>query len=113
MVTPFMSVEDYLRRKIERVRKEQGITLTFIAGTMGISIYALEQFRKGLNQRGLDVDQAEQLNILLGGSPFIPRKERMDTWHSSDRTYDLNAVTRTQAYKKKRSQRRKAREAAR
>jgi transcriptional regulator with XRE-family HTH domain len=113
MVTPFMSVEDYLRRKIERVRKEQGLTLTFLAGTMGMSMYALDQFRKGLNQRGLDVDQAEQMNILLGGKPFIPRKERKETWLTSNRTYDLNAVTRLQAHKIKRAKRRKAREAAR
>ena len=112
MVTPFMSVEDYLRRKIERVVVERGITLTFIAGTVGMSLHALNRFRKGLNQRGLDVDQAEQLNILLGGKPFIQRKERRETWLSSDQTFDYNAVTRLQAYKSKRAKRRKAKEAA-
>lgn len=113
MVTPFMSVEDYLRRKIERVRKEQGLSLRFIAGTMGMSMYTLDQFRKGLNRRGLDVDQAEQLNILLGGEPFIPRKERKETWLSCTRNHDINAVTRLQAFKIERAKRRKAREAAR
>ena len=113
MVTPFMSMEDYLRRKIERVRKEKGLPLAFIAGNMGMSDYALDQFRKGLNRQGLDVDQAEQLNILLGGKPFIPRKERKETWLSSNRPYDINAVTRVQTMKIKRAKRRKAREEAR
>lgn len=104
---PFMSVEDYLRRKVERARKEQGITFKFMAAAMGLSEHMFNRFRRGENREGLDVDQAEQLYIALGGQPFIPKKERLETWHSSSRLNDINSVTRKQARKKRKALRKR------